>query len=914
MERARAQDGFAAPTGMSAPGGRRRYCDRLRCHAARHWRCALAVLLAVLWAAPAWADLRCRAEVDRSTVATGERIVLTVHAEGRLLQAPRHEPPRIEGVQVVAGGTSQSYSMDSAGTYMTAASEYFLIVQRHDSFQIPSVQLTAGNERCATNVIKITVVSGSPPQEPTGGTVAPDPAAGAPTSPPPRPQPSVPAVPESRPGSQAGQPPDPEFITLDVDRDKVWIGQQMILTFRYYRQRNSWERPSYSPPRTEGFWRLDLPPERSYRRTVGGVVYEVTEIRYALFPTRTGTLTIESAALSLASDPFERMFGRRSRGPRQLRTDPLSIEVRELPAPRPPEFSGIVASQLQLTAALSAESAARGEPLALTLVITADGFLKSYRGLNLPDPAGARLYEASTDLQEDVSGPRYVAVLREEKVVVPVQEGRFVLPPLELNYFDPAVGDYRTARAQVPEIAVLPSDLPVAGDDPSGFRRAEIARLGRDLAFIHTAAGSLRRATAPPLANWLWWTVLLLPWILLGLYRWRLNRLIAAERDPVGQRRRLAWPRARRVLQRLERGGGDVGELVQTVQRFIADRSGRAAAGLTAADVRAWCAEQGRAPTGERLAAIMSACDEVRFGGGGAVDLPARAAEVKALLAAWPHRKTGESARRGGPQLSLLAGLALIGLVAADPAAAIGPSPVAAPAPGGDPSRLLAEANQAYVDGDLDLAQQRYEELLRRGNDAAVVHYNLGNTLARRGELGRAIASYLRAQRLAPRDQDIRANLAWVRSHTRDLELAGQGLPPVVAQLDAMAHRLALDEWAWLLVALSGLTVVAVAWTWRQGWLSPAWRRCRLLLAALTLLAAAVTATRWFEEDRRDIAVVVSDEVTVRSGPASSFPEVFRIHDGLTLDIRGERDGWARIGLGGDWVGWVPTDVLERVR
>ena len=75
-----------------------------------------------------------------------------------------------------------------------------------------------------------------------------------------------------------------------------------------------------------------------------------------------------------------------------------------------------------------------------------------------------------------------------------------------------------------------------------------------------------------------------------------------------------------------------------------------------------------------------------------------------------------------------------------------------------------------------------------------------------------------------------------------------------------------------------------------------------------------VVATRWYEERVRDTAVVVVEEAEVRSGPATTFPVVFRIHDGLTLVIRGERDGWARIGLGGDWVGWVPAGALERVR
>ena len=202
----------------------------------------------------------------------------------------------------------------------------------------------------------------------------------------------------------------------------------------------------------------------------------------------------------------------------------------------------------------------------------------------------------------------------------------------------------------------------------------------------------------------------------------------------------------------------------------------------------------------------------------------------------------------------------------------------------------------------------------RQGADDAILHYNLGNAHARSGELGRAIASYLRAQRRDPRDADVRTNLAWVRSHTRDLELAGGSLPPVVQQLDDLAHMLSLDEWSAVLAVLSWLTAALVAWSWRRGYLGTNTRRLLILLGAVTLLVGVVASTRWYEEQVRDTAVVIAEEVEVRSGPATSFPVVFRVHDGLTLVMRGEREGWVRIGLGGDWVGWVPAGVLEPVR
>ena len=82
----------------------------------------------------------------------------------------------------------------------------------------------------------------------------------------------------------------------------------------------------------------------------------------------------------------------------------------------------------------------------------------------------------------------------------------------------------------------------------------------------------------------------------------------------------------------------------------------------------------------------------------------------------------------------------------------------------------------------------------------------------------------------------------------------------------------------------------------------------------LLTIVAAVVGWRWYDECVRDSAVIIAAEVEVRSGPAATFPVVFKVHDGLTVNRRGSREGWARVTLGGDWVGWVPVHQIESVR
>ncbi len=117
----------------------------------------LGLLLVALHAGVAWAELHCRAEVDRRQVARGGQVVLTLSANGDLRQQPRHEPPRIVGVEVIPGGTSQSYNLSGGKAEMSVSATYYLQVRGDKDFQIPAVVFTAGNETCSTKPIALSV-------------------------------------------------------------------------------------------------------------------------------------------------------------------------------------------------------------------------------------------------------------------------------------------------------------------------------------------------------------------------------------------------------------------------------------------------------------------------------------------------------------------------------------------------------------------------------------------------------------------------------------------------------------------------------------------------------------------------------------------------------------------------------------
>lgn len=234
------------------------------------------------------------------------------------------------------------------------------------------------------------------------------------------------------------------------------------------------------------------------------------------------------------------------------------------------------------------------------------------------------------------------------------------------------------------------------------------------------------------------------------------------------------------------------------------------------------------------------------------------------------------------------------------------------------PAAPLDEARQdcrraaaAYDAGDFEDAAMLYESARDQGLDAAVVHYNLGNARFKQGQLGEAIASYLRASRIDPRDPQIRTNLSRARAQIKDVDLSGGDLPPVLKPFQWGYARFSANEWLGLaLVLVLLLSALRIVNQWRPvraSWLSPATRTLTVLL----LLAGLAGSVRHHVDFGVDRGVVVAEEVQVRSGPGNDYNLAFRVHEGLPVRVAEAHGDWFRIDLGGELVGWVPAATLE---
>ena len=224
-------------------------------------------------------------------------------------------------------------------------------------------------------------------------------------------------------------------------------------------------------------------------------------------------------------------------------------------------------------------------------------------------------------------------------------------------------------------------------------------------------------------------------------------------------------------------------------------------------------------------------------------------------------------------------------------------------------AEIFLKANAAYEEGAYAKAAAGYQRLVREGFDDGRIQFNLGNALLRHGELGRAIASYLRSRAASPREEDVRANLDFARQSTKDA-IAPPEPSEVLSTLFFWHFRLSHRELATGLLAVNLIfwAVLGLGLVWPNRELIR-WTSLLLLVLVFTL-ATSLLVHRFLD---RPVAVIVPQEVSAHTAPEESSVVRFNLHAGTEVRVQDQRPGWMRVSLPDGQQGWIAEEWIELV-
>ena len=220
------------------------------------------------------------------------------------------------------------------------------------------------------------------------------------------------------------------------------------------------------------------------------------------------------------------------------------------------------------------------------------------------------------------------------------------------------------------------------------------------------------------------------------------------------------------------------------------------------------------------------------------------------------------------------------------------------------PTNTFNQANKLYEQKQYSKASSVYEGLIQQGSISSALLFNAGNAAFKSKQIGRAIAHYRQALRLAPRDPDIQANLRFARN-TVENGSQSAGLTDRFSKiftLNELTVVTAVFLWLWF-----GLLAIR---EWRPA-LRPALRGYTLLsgimLGAFGLWLGAIAIVAVKDHS----GVIIAHEAAARFGPLEESQVAFTLRDGSEVQILAERSGWVEIKDPRGRRGWVAQDSLE---
>jgi tetratricopeptide (TPR) repeat protein len=221
------------------------------------------------------------------------------------------------------------------------------------------------------------------------------------------------------------------------------------------------------------------------------------------------------------------------------------------------------------------------------------------------------------------------------------------------------------------------------------------------------------------------------------------------------------------------------------------------------------------------------------------------------------------------------------------------------------PQEEFDKANKLFEQGKYPEAIAIYENLIKNGKASPAVYFNLGNAWFKSGKIGYAIYNYLIAQRLAPRDPDIRANIEFARKHV------ASGAVLAKKKWTDVFKKLTLNEWAFLFAAslwvfFGLLAACQVKTELKQKLKLPI--TCSAIAIVLFSITLGINA---YDRISEQIAISVTHEGSVRQGPLDQSPQKFPLKDGLEFIVLDSKDEWLQVSDYSGRIGWVKTnDVI----
>lgn len=274
-------------------------------------------------------------------------------------------------------------------------------------------------------------------------------------------------------GPRSNQGGDDLYLEIEVNKDSVYVQEQLLFTVRLFYTINGIRNPVFTELEMEDTVTQLIGSPNQYERLIDGERFGVYEKRYVIFPQRSGPLQIPDILFRGEVTDGSSNFVFRNMNTRRVTAfiEGITIEVKERPASLPRGEGWLPVTGLTLEETWSGDLGALkvGDSVVRTLILRAEGLdgavlppfsPENVQGLNLyPDPADI----SRTFVDGSIVGTRI-----ETSTYVALEAGVIEVPALDIAWWDVNSDSARTTslpatRFEVATVeGVLPSEQAIA--------------------------------------------------------------------------------------------------------------------------------------------------------------------------------------------------------------------------------------------------------------------------------------------------------------------------------------------------------------------------------------------------------------------------------------------------------------------
>ncbi len=720
--------------------------------------------------------------------------------------------------------------------------------------------------------------------------------------------------------SQNGMVQDSDiFLTLDLSRSNVVVGEPVTATIKLYQRVNVAGFESAEFPTFNGFWsqELEAPTNIEFaRETYGGQIYNSALLRkFILIPQQQGKVVIDPAELvclinvrvsSGGASIFDGFFDDYRTVRKKVSSKPVTVNVAPLPSGAPASFAGGV-GKFEISAKLSKDTVKTHEAASLLVTVKGRGNVSLLEAPKINFPPDMEVYDTKISESIDrggLSGSKFY-----EFPFIPRSYGDFVIDPIKYSYYDVDQKRYVTLETPPIPISVARGNKTDAGGVVvSGSVPKDVKTLGSDIRFINTKDPDLVSKGRFFVGSGAFW-IILAAMLAAAAGAWAAFRQIAARRaDVVRTKNRKATKMALKRLQlantflKQNLHTAFYEELHKALLGFISDKLNIPSAELSrdkiSDSLKEGGVDEGLADT---FIGILDACEFARYSPDAGHEAMAAHYEsaVDVISSIDSNMKQSNKKVNKGTALTLVMLMML---------------PLAASAQQKEyVDSLWNSANAAYAEGRWADAVDGYEMISNMGLESASLYCNTGDAYFKDMNIPMAILYYERALKLDPSYSDARYNLELVNSGIQDRidavpdMLLKAWTKDICYIMDSNAWTVAFFVFMALALALTLLFILGpTAAARRAGFFTG--------IVMVVLAASSLGFAIWQKNDymKADEAIVMRPVSSVKSSPsAEAAKDLFILHEGTKVKVIDEVGSWNNIELADGRQGWIPSGDIE---